>query len=156
MFLKLFEWRITLEDESGCFKPGCPSGETLQMDKTEGEVGVQPPLEQTGWGEHRSHEFQQRCGWIHSLMTKFSYSKQDLAAAVGDFGLTGSGSTLILFAVSHVLFAQVFSLWFEIRAEAMSLPFSAKGNPCLIPTFLCLGNISRAFSTGCPAPCPFL
>lgn len=102
------------------------------------------------------HTFQQRCGRIHSLMAKFSCFKQDLAAAVGHFGLTGSGSTLILFAVSHTLFAQVFSLWFEIRAEATSLLSSAaKGYPCLIPAVLCLGNISRAFRTGCTAPCPF-
>lgn len=72
-------------------------------------------------------------------MAEFSCFRQDLAAAFGHFELAGSRSTLILIALSHTLFAQFFSLWFEIRAEAMILPPSAaKGNPCLIQAFLCL------------------
>jgi len=59
-------------------------------------------------------------------MARISCFEQHLAAAVSHFGLLGGRvSALILSAYySHTLFVQVFSLWFENRTEARSLPSS--------------------------------
>lgn len=125
------------------------------QDKAEGEVGVQPPLEQTGWGEHCSRISYSNKDVVKST-AKFSCFKQDLAAAFGHFGLAASGSSLILFAGSHALFALYFLfplVWNQGRSNEPAL-LCCQGDPCLIPAFSWCGNHQEGFQHSLSCSCP--
>lgn len=123
------------------------------MNAAEGAPWARPPLEQM---ERRAllahHVFQQGHGWIYSLIANGHNVVFGTARGCGShFGLVESGASALTLPASRVscfVCSVFFSLWFEIRTEARTLPSSAdERSPDVLSKQLHWAELSSVWET---------